>query len=129
MRALIVPLALLSLSGCTIVAEAECPSLDDCDLDCADFKQDRDGCSVCECTTPEEVVVCWETSECPDGQVCDAVNYCEASPDCAEGADCPAVCYGRCVDPAATCRSDDDCPDGEVCSPFGNAVSPDEKPE
>jgi Cys-rich repeat protein len=116
--------ALAPLSGCEILlTRAECEDLDQMcpNLECDDYKQDRDGCSICECVEEQEPVVCFSDSECAEGQACDTVNFCERDPACDGQSDCPAVCYGRCVQAAETCASSADCRDGEVCVPFGNA--------
>jgi hypothetical protein len=77
---------------------------------------------VCE-ELPPAPTVCMETSECDGGQVCDTVNYCETPPGCGDGLDCPAVCYGRCVDdstgggtPTGACLEQADCDDGFRCA-------------
>ncbi|MFH1808029.1 MAG: hypothetical protein ABIJ09_04750 [Pseudomonadota bacterium] len=60
---------------------------------------------------------CWSDAECPAGLVCDTVNYCEAAPGCEDGMACPAVCYGRCVEPNhGECYSDADCGRGYFCA-------------
>lgn len=108
---------------------APCPDLDDIcpSLECADYAQNRDGCSICECVE-DEPVACFSDGECADGQRCDTANYCEAAPGCAAGAECDAVCYGRCVDAPTSCWSDADCPNGELCAFFDNARPAEEAP-
>jgi|GEM_PF-2033525 len=58
---------------------------------------------------------CYSDQECEGGQLCDTINFCDPPPGCEEGMDCPAVCYGRCVDPRSGCFSDGDCADDEFC--------------
>lgn len=95
----------------------ECPALA-CRMDCgpAGLKSDANGCNLCECNAP---IACMQDSECPSGAVCDTANYCETPPGCAEGATCPAVCYGRCVAPGRPpptgCLDDSQCPTDSRC--------------
>lgn len=123
-RALVLaPLALLlGAAQCPFDLDP-CPDLDDVcpDLQCDDYAQNRDGCSICECAEDPTPVACFSDGECASGQRCDTANYCEAAPGCAAGAECDAVCYGRCVEAPVSCSSDFDCPDGQLCAFFDNA--------
>ncbi len=128
--ALLLVAALAALPGCNIFVDAaQCPSLDDVcpDLQCDDYKQDRDGCSICECTTPE-VTVCWDSSECGAGQRCDSVDFCEPAPNCEGDGPCPDACYGRCVDAPASCTSDADCAAGQACALIDNGGDANQRP-
>ncbi|MBI1947667.1 MAG: hypothetical protein HYS27_18410 [Deltaproteobacteria bacterium] len=109
---------------------APCPDLDELcpDVQCDDYVQNRDGCSICECVEDQEPVLCFSDGECAAGQRCDTANYCEAAPGCAAGTECDAVCYGRCVDAPTSCSTDADCPDGQLCAFFDNARPAEEAP-
>lgn len=130
-------LAVVALAGCEIfISRAECPDLNELcpELACDNYQQDRDGCSLCACEVPdepEEPIACFSDGECPDGLTCDTVNFCERDPACLDGQDCPAVCYGRCVEQVSTCASDADCDDGEICVPVENrpTPAPEQQPE
>jgi hypothetical protein len=125
----------LGLAGCdgiVLPPEEGCPNLTELcpDLVCATgHETDAEGCLICQCKDDEpEPTVCWEDSECGDGQRCDSVNFCETPPGCTDDQPCPAVCYGRCVDDAVGCTSDADCGEGQACR-YGQAVnSPEARP-
>lgn len=106
-------------------AEGEfCAYLDNCGVppDCPNCLIACMG--VCEVLEPEpEPVACMDAStDCEQGQICDVENYCEAPPGCTDGLDCPAVCYGRCVDDpnggtvSDTCLEQADCDEGFRCA-------------
>lgn len=117
-------IGLLPLSACELVFPDVCPDLDEVcsDLRCDDYKQNRDGCSVCECEEGEtEPTVCWDDGDCGEGARCDAVHFCEPAPGCDGEGPCPDACYGRCVATPSTCASDADCPAGQICATFDNA--------
>lgn len=119
----LVPLALLlGAAQCPLDLDP-CPDLDELcpELQCTDYVQNRDGCSICQCADDEPVVACFSDFECAAGQRCDTVNFCEPSPGCPEGEECDAFCYGRCVDAPVACSSDADCPEGQLCAYFDNA--------
>lgn len=119
--ALLPLLALAGAADCPF-GLAPCPDLDELcpELRCDDYAQNRDGCSMCECAD-DEPVACFADGECATGQRCDTTNFCEPAPGCTAGAECDAVCYGRCVDAPVSCWSDADCPNGQLCAFFDNA--------
>ena len=117
------PLALLLGAAQCPFGVNPCPDLDEVcpDLQCDDYVQNRDGCSICECVEDTQPVACFSDFECSAGQRCDTANYCEPSPGCPAGEQCDAVCYGRCVDAPVACSADADCPEGQLCAYFDNA--------
>ena len=59
--------AALPLGGCEIIFPDACPDLDEVcpDLRCDDYKQNRDGCSICECEEGDaQPTVCWDDADC-----------------------------------------------------------------
>jgi len=126
-----------ALAGCDVIVveppEEGCPNLTELcpDLICETGHATReDGCLICSCNEeePPPPTVCWEDSECGQGQRCDTVNFCETPPGCTDDQPCPAVCYGRCVEAPTNCTSDADCAEGQACR-FGDAVdSPEARP-
>jgi hypothetical protein len=127
-RVSLAPLAALAFlglagSGCSILFPEQCPDLDEVcpDVQCDDYKQNRDGCSICECADDTAPTICWDDSECGSGQRCDSVNFCEQAPGCDGDGPCPDACYGRCVGAPSPCAADGDCPQGQICAFFDNA--------
>lgn len=119
--------AALPLGGCEIIFPDACPDLDEVcpDLRCDDYKQNRDGCSICECEEGDaQPTVCWDDADCGGGERCDAVTFCEPPPGCDGDGPCPDACYGRCVSAPTACASDVDCPAGQICATFDNARVP-----
>jgi hypothetical protein len=118
-------LVLAGLSGCEIVFPASCPDLDVVcpDVRCDDYKQNREGCSVCECEGDDDgaPTVCWDEADCARGERCDAVTFCERAPGCVAGEPCPEACYGRCVSGPLSCFDSAECPEGQLCAFFDNA--------
>ena len=61
---------------------------------------------------------CYSHADCPDGLVCNAEDVCLPSPGCDNPElDCPAVCYGECVEPddgEATCEALQDAYTAEI---------------
>lgn len=83
-----------------------------------------------QCVPDTTGAVCSSDAECGPNESCDMVNFCELPPDCVDGQDCPAVCFGRCVErpaPGDGCWSDADCGEGLICNTwdFCNAPPPD----
>lgn len=115
----------LAGTSCTFAASRDCPDLNQVcpDVQCDDYKQNRDGCSICECEgeSPTGEGVCWDDGDCGDGERCDAVTFCERAPGCGEDGPCPDACYGRCVAGPTACASDGDCPAGSRCALVDNA--------
>lgn len=81
----------------------------------------------------EQVQGCYGEQDCPPGWNCTADTECLPPPGCdpADGAGCPAVCYGWCEPPAGTCQGTT-CPPGQhceelctpgACDPAGNCDS------
>ena len=118
-------IAAVALSGCSIIFPpgGNCPDLDEVcpDVQCNEYATSN-GCNICECEgeTEPEPTVCFDSSECSAGQVCNTTDFCEAPPGCEDDQPCPDVCYGRCVTPPDECFSDGDCSDDEFCR-FGDA--------
>lgn len=126
----LVVIALTFVPACQLLVPDTCPDLDEVcpDVQCEDeggYVQNRSGCSICECVNdqePEPGAICWDNTECGDGQRCDVVNFCEPAPNCdASGEEpCPDACYGRCVEASDQCASDADCREGQICAFFTN---------
>jgi hypothetical protein len=133
----LVVVALAFVPGCQLLIPESCPDLDEVcpDVQCEDrggYVQNRDGCSTCECVDdqePEPGAICWDNSECADGQRCDTVNFCEQAPNCDPEGPCPDACYGRCVEASAACNSDADCGEGQICAFFTNERPAEERPD
>jgi hypothetical protein len=116
------------MTGCSILfPPLDCPDLDQVcpDLECDTFATAA-GCDICECADdPEpEPTVCWDSSDCAGGQLCNTADFCETPPGCEDGQPCPDVCYGRCVDPPVECFSDGDCGENEFCRVGGGDPRP-----
>lgn len=54
--------------------------------------------------------VCWDASECADGEVCTGALLCPC------GTDCGAQIPGQCEPSSGCCQQDADCPNDGVCS-------------
>lgn len=63
---------------------------------------------------------CRDDDGCPDGQICNAIEQCQAG--CRENAECPddQYCDTTLNSCETGCRDDDDCEDGQTCSNMGN---------
>ncbi len=71
---------------------------------------------VPHCFPAPPPTTCWADADCANGQVCNTIDFCMSPPGCGPNAPCPAVCYGKCVDPDPIgCESDADCEVGSVC--------------
>lgn len=57
---------------------------------------------------------CYSDMDCPTGYECTSDTECLPPPECQDGADCPAVCYGRCVPQQWGCEAVD-CAPGYHC--------------
>jgi hypothetical protein len=81
--------AFVPAGGCVLFVGASCPDLDEVcpDVQCENYRQNRDGCSMCECV---EGRACERDSDCPSGEVCDERGVCveETSSGCRVDADC-----------------------------------------
>ncbi len=100
-----------------------------CDLACDQFQTDDEGCEICACEeTNPPGGTCWGTGDCATGQICDTTNFCEPPPGCADGADCPAVCYGHCVEAPTVCTTDAQCGAEKICRTLAPSQSPTNRP-